>query len=44
MNSASNSVLHQDNTHKILLKACDMGELQGFVKKKIFFKKPPSEV
>ena len=40
MNSASNSVLHQDNTHEILLQACDTGELQGFVKKK----KPRSEV
>ena len=34
MNSASNSVVHQNNTHAILLQACDTGELQGFVKKK----------
>ena len=34
MNSASKSVLHQDNTHEILLQACDTGELQGYVKKK----------
>ena len=34
MNSASNSVVHQNNTHAILLQACDTGELQGFVWKK----------
>lgn len=34
MNSASNSVVHQNNTHAILLQACDTEELQGFVKKK----------
>lgn len=34
MNSASNSVVHQNNTHAVLLQACDTGELQGFVKKK----------
>lgn len=34
MNSASNSVVHQNNTHAILLQACDTGELQGFLKKK----------
>ena len=34
MNSASNSVVHQNNTHAILLQACDTGELQRFVKKK----------
>ena len=34
MNSASNSVVHQNNTYAILLQACDTEELQGFVKKK----------
>ena len=42
MNSAANSVVHQNNTHAILLQACDTGELQGFVKKKK--KKPRSKV
>ena len=34
MNSASNSVVHQNNTHAILLQACDTGSYKDLLKKK----------